>query len=158
MAVASVTAASALLLLFANCAIAGHTSPESSPSPSPVAGDGSTQVPVGAIRISAPPSSSSSSSPLADPSPGPTAAGEPTPSPALAPGGDLIRAEANRDLPSSVTEQEISSDIENGGMNGGKKAAVAIGVAVGAALVGIGAVVYKKRQVNIRRARYGFNR
>lgn len=42
-------------------------------------------------------------------------------------------------------------------MSGGKKAGIAIGVIAAAAAVGLAAVVYKKRQENIRRSRYGYN-
>lgn len=43
-----------------------------------------------------------------------------------------------------------------GGMNGGKKAGIAVGVIAAACLVGLGGLVYKKRQDNIRRSQYGY--
>lgn len=41
-------------------------------------------------------------------------------------------------------------------MSGAKKAGVAIGVVGAAVLAGVGVVVYKKRQQNIRRSEYGY--
>ncbi|KAL0390113.1 UNVERIFIED_CONTAM: hypothetical protein Scaly_0368400 [Sesamum calycinum] len=49
-----------------------------------------------------------------------------------------------------------TKDDSSGGMSGGKKAGVAIGVISAACIVGLGALVYKKRQQNIRRAQYGY--
>jgi hypothetical protein len=40
------------------------------------------------------------------------------------------------------------------GMSGGKKAGVVVGVFSAVAVVGLAAVVYRKRQANIRRSRY----
>ncbi|KAL4283688.1 hypothetical protein GQ457_16G011350 [Hibiscus cannabinus] len=45
---------------------------------------------------------------------------------------------------------------DEGGMSGGKKAGVVISVVAAACLVGLGGLVYKKRQDNIRRAQYGY--
>ena len=39
-------------------------------------------------------------------------------------------------------------------MSGGKKAGVVVGAFSAAAVVGLAAVVYRKRQANIRRSRY----
>lgn len=57
-------------------------------------------------------------------------------------------------------DQSNAGDLDakgdsSGGMSGGKKAGVAIGVISAACIVGLGALVYKKRQQNIRRAQYG---
>ena len=60
---------------------------------------------------------------------------------------------------------DVTSDHDDGtdgtsggsGMSGGKKAGIAFGVIAAVAVVGLGALVYKRRQENIRRSRYGYN-
>lgn len=42
------------------------------------------------------------------------------------------------------------------GVSGGQTAGIVIGVLAGVALIGFGALVFKKRQANIRRSRFGF--
>lgn len=63
--------------------------------------------------------------------------------------GDI--SQDNQTTAGDLKSEKESSD----GMNGGQKAGVAVGVIAGACIVGAGALVYKKRQQNIRRAQYG---
>ncbi|KAL0927314.1 hypothetical protein M5K25_001476 [Dendrobium thyrsiflorum] len=156
-----------LLLLFTHCSVADHNSPEFAPVPAPFPG-GRASAPYKEISESLPPSSLS---PLSDPSPDlaphhplsppvpepfPSPEEEPTSSTFSTPPFDLIEGGDENDLQASVAENEKSSVDSGGGMNGGKKAVVAIGAVAGVALVGVGALIYKKRQDNIRRARYGY--
>ncbi|VFQ96598.1 unnamed protein product [Cuscuta campestris] len=70
-------------------------------------------------------------------------------SPALAPDPDAVNDVSHADV-------EEASGTTGGGMSRGRKAGIAVGVIAGACVVGIGAVVYKKRQRNILRSRYGY--
>lgn len=124
--------------------------PSSSPSPSP--------VPGGPLRSSPAPSPSPSPSPenllspLAPalppevPSPAPTPSA--TPSPAPVPN--------NEEIQSGEVADQAGRDGEGGGMSGEKKAGIAVGVVLGLAILAGGAVLYKRRQDNIRRSRYGY--
>ncbi|XP_020592367.1 proline-rich receptor-like protein kinase PERK2 [Phalaenopsis equestris] len=156
-----------LLLLFPHRSIADHQSPELSPAPAPFPGD-LASGPFKALSLPSPPSSSS---PLSDPSPDlaphyspsspfsasfPTPAAEPDSSTFSTPPFDLIDGEDQSDLQSRASENEYSSGDGSGGMTGGKKASVVIASVAGVAVVGMGALVYKKRRDNIRRARYGY--
>ncbi|KAL3653038.1 hypothetical protein CASFOL_002719 [Castilleja foliolosa] len=83
------------------------------------------------------------------PSPGVNDAGQkktPSQSPAIS--GDVSHADQSSD-------GELEKKGGSGGLSGGTKAGVAIGVIAVVCVVGIGAVVYKKRQQNIQRSQYG---
>ncbi|KAK4440742.1 hypothetical protein Salat_0409100 [Sesamum alatum] len=154
------------LLLFAH-PIYSQDSPESSPSPSP-------EFPPG--DISQPPASPSPSPalPISPPAPPPSDLAPNSPSPAPFPGEDDDAPYEQEKTPSPAPapapvvvgdvrheDQSNAGDLEtnddsSGGMSGGKKAGVAIGVISAACVVGLGALVYKKRQQNIRRAQYGY--
>ncbi|PKU80116.1 proline-rich receptor-like protein kinase PERK12 [Dendrobium catenatum] len=157
-----------LLLLFAHCSVADHDSPEFAPVPAPLPGGRASAPPFKETSESLSPSPLS---PLSDPSPDlaphhspsppvsapfPSPEEEPTSSTFSTPPFDLIEGGDESDVQASVAEKEKSSVDSGGGMTGGKKAAVAIAAVAGVALVGVGALVYKKRQDNIRRARYGY--
>ncbi|KAH0469962.1 hypothetical protein IEQ34_001520 [Dendrobium chrysotoxum] len=156
-----------LLLLFTHCSVADHDSPKFAPVPAPFPG-GRSSAP---FKETSETLSPSPLSPLSDPSPDlaphhspsppisepfPSPEEEPTSSTFSTPPFDLIEGGDESDLQASVAENEKSSVDSGGGMTGGMKAAVAIAAVAGVALVGVGALVYKKRQDNIRRARYGY--
>ncbi|KAL3354619.1 hypothetical protein AABB24_018998 [Solanum stoloniferum] len=103
-------------------------STNSAPAPSPVSGDNTTPTPA--------------SAPVAEP---------PSPSPSPAP-SDVAASDISHESNTAEVDESSSSD---GGMNGGKKAGVAFGVVAAACVVGLGALVYKKRRQNIRRAQFG---
>ncbi|KAK9158358.1 hypothetical protein Scep_004932 [Stephania cephalantha] len=95
------------------------------------------------------------------PSPSPSGAAPPPatnsppapPSPATAPtANSSVLSDINTDG-GGVAEKEGGSQ----GMSGGKKAGIAVGVIVGGAVIGFGAVVYKKRQSNVQRSQYGYS-
>ncbi|XP_016547331.1 vegetative cell wall protein gp1 isoform X2 [Capsicum annuum] len=132
---------------------------ENSPSPAPVAGGD-----LGSKTPSSAPSPSPS--PLVDNVNSPPA---PTPvdhSPNAAPASSPAEgAPAPVPAPSDVAASDISHekttttaevDEDDGGMDGGKKAGVAFGVIAAMCVVGLGALVYKKRRQNIRRAQFGY--
>ncbi|KAM3399096.1 mucin-1 isoform X1 [Capsicum galapagoense] len=132
---------------------------ENSPSPAPVAGGD-----LGSKTPSSAPSPSPSPSPLVDNVNSPPA---PTPvdhSPNAAPASSPVEG-ADATPPSDVAASDISHekttttaevDEDDGGMDGGKKAGVAFGVIAAMCVVGLGALVYKKRRQNIRRAQFGY--
>ncbi|KAG8061818.1 hypothetical protein GUJ93_ZPchr0003g18274 [Zizania palustris] len=70
-------------------------------------------------------------------------------SPAPAPAAEEIKAAAAGD-------KTVDGESERHGdqLNGGKKAGVVVGAFTAAAVVGLAAFVWKKRQANIRRSRY----
>ncbi|KAG7564541.1 hypothetical protein ISN44_As10g013050 [Arabidopsis suecica] len=101
-----------------------------SPSPSP--------SPVNSPSISPPlPNDSQSPSSSASPSPSPEAS-------------DLNHSDIKG------IEGGKSSSGGGGGMSGGKKVGVAFGAIAAVCVVGVAGFVYKKRQENIRRSRYGY--
>lgn len=57
---------------------------------------------------------------------------------------------------SDITGVEAKKSSGGGGMSGGKKAGVAFGTIAAVCVVGLAGFVYKKRQDNIRRSRYGY--
>lgn len=145
-------------------------SPENSPSPAPVAGGDLGSLPPIAP---APKTPSLSPSPLASvssppaspptylssnsvPAPSPVNGDDDAPSPVTEPSSpspaptDVVASDISHE---STTTEVASTD---GGMNGGKKAGLAFGVIAAVCVVGLGALVYKKRRQNIRRAQFGY--
>lgn len=154
----------ALLILLFNSPVSFSVDPpETSPSPSP---DHGADVPSLEPNKSLPPSPSLSPSPSVNspPAPPPDLAQESSPSPAPTPANStepLKKSPAPSPSEAGDVSHADSSDMEAGeesseGMSGGKKAGIAIGVVAGVCIVGIGALVYKKRQQNIRRAQFGY--
>ncbi|XP_059311352.1 early nodulin-20-like [Lycium ferocissimum] len=145
--------------------ICSHT-PENSPSPAPA------PVPESGGDLSSPPPiaetpESPSSSPLSSPPAPPPADRSPYSSPAPSPmDGEFLPtftpspAPAPSDSFASDISHETTVDVNESssgdGMNGGKKAGVAFGVIAAACVVGLGALVYKKRRQNMRRAQFGY--
>ncbi|KDP44058.1 hypothetical protein JCGZ_05525 [Jatropha curcas] len=127
----------------------------SPPSPSPESG--SPSLPPTDSPISSPPAPPPSDllSPGSSPAPALSLENSTVPSPSPAP--------APAPAPAEVSDINHSDNVEAGGeeekgssgMSGGKKAGIAVGVIVAAGVVGLGGLVYKKRQDNIRRSRYG---
>ncbi|CAH8267500.1 unnamed protein product [Arabidopsis lyrata] len=99
-----------------------------SPSPSPV-------------------NSPSISPPLPNDSQSPSSSASPSPSPEAS---DLNHSDIKG------IEGEKSSSGGGGEMSGGKKVGVAFGAIAAVCVVGVAGFVYKKRQENIRRSRYGY--
>ncbi|MCD7457404.1 hypothetical protein HAX54_035027 [Datura stramonium] len=149
--------------------------PENSPSPAPEAGGDLGSLPPTALapespapspltNVSSPPTPPPANhSPDSAPAPSPLDGGNATPSPAPAPVTDSPSPSPSP-APSDVVASDISHEStaeanessSDGGMNGGKKAGVAFGVIAAACVVGLGALVYKKRRQNIRRAQFGY--
>uniref|UniRef100_A0A0E0KLM9 Uncharacterized protein n=1 Tax=Oryza punctata TaxID=4537 RepID=A0A0E0KLM9_ORYPU len=71
--------------------------------------------------------------------------------PAPAPAAEEIKATAAGD---KAAEEDGETERHGDELNGGKKAGVVVGAFSAAAVVGLAAVVWKKRQANIRRSRY----
>lgn len=147
-------------LFSAQNVLASHA-PVPSPAPESGADVGSSPqatppAPVDRSPAPAPAVSSPPAPPPASPAPSPRNANdlpseESTPSPSPAPAPD---AEDANDV-SHASELQAGGS-SGGGMSGGKKAGIAVGVVAGACVVGLGALVYKKRQQNIRRSQYGY--
>lgn len=147
--------------------------PEKSPSPAPEAGGDLGSLPPTAAApespapspltsVSSPPAPPPTDrSPYSAPAPSPVNGGNATPSPAPAP---LTEPPSPSPAPSDVVASDISHEStaeankssSDGEMNGGKKAGVAFGVIAAACVVGLGALAYKKRRQNIRRAQFGY--
>ncbi|XP_022846410.1 proline-rich receptor-like protein kinase PERK12 [Olea europaea var. sylvestris] len=120
-----------------------------------------------------PPPDLSPATPLQSPSPAPSASLSPPPgpppsglSPALSP--TLTNSSAPHKSPTPAPAPSVAGDAEvnasnvesepdssSGGLNSGQKAGVAVAVVASACIVGVGALVYKKRQQNVRRSQYG---
>lgn len=139
--------------------------PVTAPSPPPESG----------ADIASPPSNASSPSPLSSPSFSPS----PSPSQSLnsppapppsdsAPGSaptPTTPAPSNVPAPAPSDASDVShaadagnmkADEHSSGMSSGKKVGIAFGVVLGVCAVGLGALVYKKRQQNIRRSEFGY--
>ncbi|CAA2970768.1 classical arabinogalactan protein 1-like [Olea europaea var. sylvestris] len=140
-------------VIFAVQSVVAVDPPEYSPSPQRLGDDFSPSPATPSIS----PSVADSSPPAPPPSDSSTA-----PSPV---------ADENFQYPSPVPAPEISSDVNHanqadfgnvesnessGGMKSGHKAGIALGVILFACVIGIGTIVYKKRQQNIRRSQYGY--
>ncbi|XP_057954983.1 alpha carbonic anhydrase 8-like [Malania oleifera] len=135
--------------------------PETSPSPAPEPGAALNSPLPPSPGVSPPAKSPASPSPLPEfsspPAPSkpdlpPVASPtpSPTPAPAPAPAKESEINHASNDLKGDESTESYS------GLSGGQKAGIAIGALAGACLVGMGALVYKKRQQNIRRTQYGY--
>ncbi|KAJ0810331.1 hypothetical protein HanPI659440_Chr01g0025841 [Helianthus annuus] len=124
------------------------SSPSPSPSPAPPPQSGSDDDSLPEPSLSPPPSDLSpdyDSPSLDQPSP---PSSSPSPSPLLAPSPVEVSDET------AGVEREEAKESDSGGMSGGKKVGVAFGLIGAACFVGFGGVLYRKRQQNIRRARY----
>ncbi|GMP88965.1 hypothetical protein CsSME_00040748 [Camellia sinensis var. sinensis] len=111
---------------------------QQSPVPAPQTGAPSPEP-------SSPPAPASNPAPASSPTPSP-AASPPVKSPVPAPSmtGDVHESDVN------ATDEELS-----GGLKGGQKAGIVLGVIAGVCLVGVGGMVYRKRQQNIQRSQLG---
>ncbi|CAI0397791.1 unnamed protein product [Linum tenue] len=120
-----------------------------SPSPTPSPESGSPSPVSNSPHLSPPaPPTSDLHSPASGPAPSPTPADEnsPAPSPSEA-------VDGNKSGSAMATEDgEIAN---SSGMSGGKKAGIAVGLVAAVCVVGIGGMVYRKRQQNLRRAQFG---
>ncbi|KAF3631501.1 putative protein disulfide isomerase-like 1-4-like [Capsicum annuum] len=129
--------------------------PASSPTPAPESG---ADVPSPSVTPAPSPSSNLTSPPappLSDfpPAPSPvnaTSKESPSPAPTPAPNSDVAS-----DISHASTEE--SKESAGGGMTSGKKAGIAVGVIAAVCFVGLGALVYKKRQQNIQRSQFGYD-
>ncbi|CAI9770803.1 unnamed protein product [Fraxinus pennsylvanica] len=122
--------------------------PEYSPSPSPASPSISPSLP----------DSSPPAPPLSDSSPAPSPAAEnsspeKSPPPSLAPAPEIA---SNVNHANQANFSNLETEESSGGMKMGQKAGVAIGVIAFACVLGIGTIVYKKRQQNIRRSQFGY--
>lgn len=126
------------------------------------------------VAVDPPEYSPSPASPLTSPSLPDSSPPAPPPSdssPALSPAAENSSPEKSSS-PSPVPAPEIASDVNHanqanfgnikseessGGMKMGQKAGVALGVIAFACVLGVGTIVYKKRQQNIRRSMYGYD-
>ncbi|KAL4302678.1 hypothetical protein GQ457_10G010900 [Hibiscus cannabinus] len=99
-------------------------------------------------------SPSSDASPPAPLAPSPSDLGEGSPLPPTSPSPSPDEAS---DINHSNIDADVGKENTGGGegMSGGKKAGIVVAVVVAACLVGVGGLVYKKRQDNIRRSQYG---
>ncbi|KAF3665831.1 putative protein disulfide isomerase-like 1-4-like [Capsicum annuum] len=141
---------------------------ENSPSPAPVAGgDLGSKTPSSAPspspsplvdNVNSPPAPtpvdhSPNAAPASSPAEGADATPPPSPAPAPVPAPSDVAAS---DISHEKTTTTAEVDEDDGGMDGGKKAGVAFGVIAAMCVVGLGALVYKKRRQNIRRAQFGY--
>ncbi|KAK8562252.1 hypothetical protein V6N13_019716 [Hibiscus sabdariffa] len=100
-------------------------------------------------------SPSSDASPPAPLAPSPSDLGEGSSLPPTSPS-------PSPDEVSDINHSNINADVgkENTGggegMSGRKKAGIVVAVVIAACLVGVGGLIYKKRQDNIRRSKYGY--
>ncbi|MFS7907356.1 hypothetical protein Hanom_Chr01g00070371 [Helianthus anomalus] len=117
-------------------------SPSPSPAPPPQSGSDDDSLPEPSLSPLQSDLSPDYDSPSLDlPSP-------PSSSPLLAPSPVEVSDET------AGVEREEAKESDSGGMSGGKKVGVAFGLIGAACFVGFGGVLYRKRQQNIRRARY----
>lgn len=114
-------------------------SPSPSPNSSPVSSPPApTPTPASSPHPDSPPAPSPENSPSSSPSP--------SPSPDDAADSQVSHA--------GVGDADDKSSGE--GMSSGKKAGIAVGVIASVCVVGLGAMVYKKRRQNIQRSEYGY--
>ncbi|CAI9776448.1 unnamed protein product [Fraxinus pennsylvanica] len=129
--------------------------PEYSPSPSPqLPGDALSQSPATpSISPSVAHSSPPAPPPLDFSSAQSPATGENSQSPSLAPASEISR-DVNH--ANQADFGDLESQESSGGMKSGHKAGIVLGVIVFACVFGIGTIIYKKRQQNIRRSQNGY--
>ncbi|XP_024009628.1 classical arabinogalactan protein 3 [Eutrema salsugineum] len=118
-----------------------------SPAESPIA---YSSLPQPETEHSPSPSPSPSDSPSLSP-PLPDDHASPSSSPSPSPSQEA--SDLNH---SDITGVEEEKSSGGGGMSGGKKAGVAFGTIAAVCVVGLAGFVYKRRQENIRRSRYGY--
>ncbi|XP_022970449.1 proline-rich receptor-like protein kinase PERK10 isoform X2 [Cucurbita maxima] len=124
-------------------------SPAESPAPPPQTGADSPP-PRSPSRISSPPAPSPRNAPVSSPPAPPPSDLPPSSSPSPSP------SEASDISRNNVSKNDESDEESKNGMSGAQKFGIAIGVIAAVALIGFGGLVYKKRQDNIRRSRYGY--
>ncbi|KAJ4970691.1 hypothetical protein NE237_003790 [Protea cynaroides] len=147
-----------LLIVDLHFAVSAET-PQFSPVPAPESGGSNSPSP----KSDAPapgPSTDFNSPPSPPPAdmvptyPPPTPAPSPvtSPSPSLSPSdaSDINQGAANNE----TADSQVSSS--GGGLKGGPKAGIAIAVILGACIVGLVAIIYKKRKENVRRSQYSY--
>ncbi|KAL1558549.1 sulfated surface glycoprotein 185-like protein [Salvia divinorum] len=135
-------------LLFLPNSTFSAVAPQSSPSPSPP-------------RAISPPPPAPEPSHKSPPAPAPSHKSPPAPAPShKSPPAPALSPKSSPAPPPAPADQGKKTHLgdldESGGMSGGKKAGIAVGVIAAGCVVGLAAVVYKKRQRNIRRARYSY--
>lgn len=156
----------ALLMLLV--LVSGEISTKSSPAPAPdLPADAVDSPPIHAPtpELGSPPSVNSPSpaeSPINYSSP-PEPEHSPSASPPMpddhsapSPPSPSPSPEASDVNHSDITGVEEKKSSGGGGMSGGTKAGVAFGTIAAVCVVGLAGFVYKKRQDNIRRSRYGY--
>uniref|UniRef100_A0A6N2L6M4 Uncharacterized protein n=1 Tax=Salix viminalis TaxID=40686 RepID=A0A6N2L6M4_SALVM len=156
-----------LLLQISSSSSSAETPEQSPPSPSPEEPVAPANSPLLSPPLPSPSADtgSPSDSPLVSP-PAPSPSDSPLVSPPAPPPSDLVPSGSapasalteGSELNHSNNNVDAGSgdEGESKGMGGGKKAGIVVGVIVAACMVGLGGMVYKKRQNNIRRSDYGY--
>jgi cytoskeletal protein RodZ len=152
-------------------------SPHINPDSTPADDEGGNSIPPSVAPAPAPaddgekaasPPAPIETAPAEAPAPLHSTAATPSPAPAAEDEGYKKKKKGKAPAPAPAAMEVKSSDgderaqaLDNAaenerreGMSGGKKAGVVIGVFSAVAVVGLAAVVYRKRQANIRRSRY----
>uniref|UniRef100_A0A1J3GW23 Uncharacterized protein n=1 Tax=Noccaea caerulescens TaxID=107243 RepID=A0A1J3GW23_NOCCA len=163
--------AATLMLVFVSGEISTKSSPapapdlpvdaaDSPPIPAPSPKAGSPSPSESPIEYSSPPEPETKYSPSPAPSDSPSIS-PPLPSddhPSLSsppsPSPSPEASDVNHS--SDITGVEEKKPSGGDGMSGGTKAGVAFGTIAAVCVVGVAGFVYKKRQDNIRRSRYGY--
>lgn len=126
-------------------------SPDSAPSMPPAVPDApSSSPPSPPPETESPPPQAPGSSPTPESPPTDEASPDSTPTPTPSPSDVSDVTHSNIDF------DEDNADESSGGMSSAKKAGIVVGVIAAVCLVGLGGIVYKKRQNNIRRSEYGY--
>lgn len=156
--------------------VSGEISTKSSPAPAPdLPGDAVDSPPIRAPapELGSPPSVNSpspaespihySSPPEPEHSPSHSPSDSPSTSPPMPDDHSTTPSPSPSTEPSDVINHSDITGVEEkkssgggGGMSGGTKAGVAFGTIAAVCVVGLAGFVYKKRQDNIRRSRYGY--
>ncbi|KAF8083376.1 hypothetical protein N665_0776s0002 [Sinapis alba] len=153
--------------------VTGEIPTKSSPAPAPDLPADSPPIPAPTPELGSLPSVNShspaespihySSPPEPEHSPSPSPSDSPSTSPPMpddhstpsspSPSPSPEASDVNH---SDITGVEEKKSTGGGGMSGGTKAGVAFGTIAAVCVVGLAGFVYKKRQDNIRRSRYGY--